>query len=312
MFLSPLLLAGALCAAPLHVHLPEAVTVAGRQPTLGEVAELHSAAAGLAAAAARLPLGSLPPGAASLTLERRELARLLQGRWPACAPVWSGAMRVRVQAASQPLPGALALSTAAQQLQGVLAAAGLRAEVQALQAPPQIELPGGDIRLVARPLTLEQALRSRVSVVLDVLLDGAFLRALQLPFAVRAMGEAPHSARAWQPGQVLACDAVALQETDLAALAGPPAPPCVADGQRLRRSVAAGQVLLAADLEAVPAVQQGQSVRLQVRAGAVQLEARGTALTDAAVGERVAVRLAGGSAVQATVIGPRLVKIEGK
>jgi flagella basal body P-ring formation protein FlgA len=311
MILSPILLAGALCAAPLHLRLPEEATVTGRQPTLGEVAELRSEAAGLAAAAARLPLGSLPPGAAPLTLERRTLARLLQGRWPACELVWSGAARVRVQALSQPLPGARAQAVAAQQLQDVLAAAGLRPDVRALQAPPQLELPGGDIALVPRPLTLESALRSRVSITLDVLLDGAFLRALQLPFAVRAMGQAPRSTRAMQSGQVLACAAVALEETDLAALAGPPAPPCAPQAQRLRRSVAAGQVLLAADLEPVPAVQQGQAVQLQVRAGAVQLEARGTALTDAAVGQQVAVQLNGG-AVMATVAGPHLVKIEGK
>lgn len=82
-------------------------------------------------------------------------------------------------------------------------------------------------------------------------------------------------------------------------------------GQRTRRSIPAGRVLLASDFEPIPVIERGSSVMISVVIGAVTVTSKAVALEDGSIGEKIWVqdvttkrRLIG------TVVGKGLVVLE--
>ena len=155
--------------------------------------------------------------------------------------------------------------------------------------------------------------RSRMTVRVDVLLDGNFYRAVPVTFLVSAITPVLVARADLAKGMMPACANLELQLRDIAAFPSAPQTGDCADLQRrLRRNLTAGDVLLSSELETIPAVSEGQYVTLQVSEGAVQLESRALALADGRVGQRIAVRAtASQEPVLATVIAPGLVNLSG-
>lgn len=74
---------------------------------------------------------------------------------------------------------------------------------------------------------------------------------------------------------------------------------------RLKRPLAAGEVLMASDVAPLGAVQEQQAARVTVRVGAIQVEATGVALADAQVGQVSSVKVGTSAAVlRAVVVAP--------
>lgn len=82
-------------------------------------------------------------------------------------------------------------------------------------------------------------------------------------------------------------------------------------GQRTRRSIPAGRILLASDFEPIPVIERGSSVMISVVIGAVTVTSKAVALEDGAIGEKIWVQdVTTRRRLIATVVGKGLVVLE--
>lgn len=280
--------AGTACAAPLALTLRAEALLGHARITLADVAGVSAQDAALAS----LDLAAAPRVGYVERLSRAHIEQLLARRAGVTQVAWDGAasvaVRVRTQALAPEQLGAAARA-AAQAAFGPRHS-GLKVELAAQPAP--LELPLGEYRIVARPLAA-QPLAARVAVWLDVEVGGALYRSVVVALKLSARQSVYVARRTLAPGALVGQHELELREMDLAALDGAPALPAAAAlPLRLRRGVAAGQVLGEAALAQPGMIYKGDQVRLVVRSGAIGIETDAVALADAAPGERVAVRSA--------------------
>lgn len=298
---------GAALAAPVQITLKQAVVLAHGSFTFGDVARLQGPAQRVRELAA-LPLGSTPRPGHALMLSRVQLERTLRGRGQGAELDWGGEAAVRVEGAAQTLAGHHVAERARQALSAALQAAGRELQLQLLDPVPDLVLPFGPLLMQVRALNPEQALRARVRVWVDVLVDGAVIRSQLVPFAVRVLEAVPVARRALERGQLLDCADLDTRTVDVAALSEPVARGAcgaAAAPLRLRRALAQGEALQADALQAMPDVVQGEPVRLRARSGAIEVESMALALRDGVVGQRVMVRPSAASAPVAALVDGR-------
>lgn len=114
---------------------------------------------------------------------------------------------------------------------------------------------------------------------------------LHVPVAMVEMMEVVVARSANPRGTVLDPAALALEERDITQLRqGYHTDPKDLAGQRLRRSVAAGQVIQPGMLKVDPVIRRGQRVTLVAGHGPIQVKMAGLALGDGATGQRIPVR----------------------
>jgi flagella basal body P-ring formation protein FlgA len=301
-----LLLACAPAGAATRLTLKAGVAVPGARVTLADVAD-----GGERAALAAIDLGAAPLPGYTARFTRAELARLLRAR--ALPYELAGAEAVAVDRSSQSFDQQGVLAAAEAELRRLWDGQAERLALRLAAPLPELQLPQGQVKLQARALAAG-ARRSRVTVWVDVLLDGAFVRTVPVPYEVQAWRQVLVATRALAAGATPGCESLVPRERDIAALDGAPAAnDCHAVAGRLRRALPQDAVLQAQQLQAERAVAQGESVALRLFDGAIALESRATALDDGDVGQRIDVKPANGnSAVRAEVIGPGLVRITGK
>jgi flagella basal body P-ring formation protein FlgA len=279
----------------------------GRNVKLGEIAVLP----GSASALAQVVLTEAPQPGTPLHLSRREVLRLLHEAGVQYLAL-DGADSVTVETAAQLLDGERLVAAAGEALTAALQRDGLT-----LRLTPEdlheARLPQGTVSLRVRQIPPARP-RSRMTVWVDVALDGALYRAVPVSFRVSAIGNVLVARTGLAKGAQPDCAVLAVEERDVTALpAAPQEGGCAALGRRLRRGMAAGEALLADELEEVPAVSEGEYVKLEVVNGAVKLEARALALTDGNIGQRIPVRASSGDEpVLATVVAPGVVNLNGR
>lgn len=110
---------------------------------------------------------------------------------------------------------------------------------------------------------------------------------LYVPVRVRRVQEVLVLQRPLMPGELLTGDALALESRDVGRVVGALVDPNAVLGYRLRRPLAAGTVLTAADVQSPRLVRRGDSVVVVARAGGIEVRTSGKALGDAGAGERV-------------------------
>ncbi|NHZ42579.1 flagellar basal body P-ring formation chaperone FlgA [Massilia aquatica] len=301
-----LLLASSGALAAVQVTLKGSALVTGARITLADIASVQGENA---AALGVLDLGPAPLPGYSARISRAELERTLRSRGLA----WrlAGENAVSIERRAQAFDARQLVAVAEEQLRTHLAASHSRVELQLAAPLAELQVPAGKVAFTARPLAAGLAPRRRMQVWVDIAVDGAFARAVALPFQVRAFRPLLVAARDLQAGALPDCTSLVVREDDVTALDGPAAPlACGAVRGRLKQSLAAGAPLLVSALQPELAVAQGESIRLQLQDGAIVLESRATALSDGNVGQRIEVRPAGASGtVRAEVVGPALVKI---
>ncbi|MGD8976897.1 MAG: flagellar basal body P-ring formation chaperone FlgA [Gammaproteobacteria bacterium] len=114
---------------------------------------------------------------------------------------------------------------------------------------------------------------------------------LHVPVAMVEMMEVVVARSANPRGAVLDPAGLALEERDITQLRqGYHTDPADLAGQRLRRSVAAGQVIQPGMLKVDPVIRRGQRVTLVAGNGSIQVKMAGLALGDGATGQRIPVR----------------------
>ncbi|SHN18142.1 flagella basal body P-ring formation protein FlgA [Duganella sacchari] len=318
-----LLLGAAIAAVPaqaLTVELRSAATVSQAQLQLGDIATLSGAEPALLARLARLPLGAAPAAGATLALPRHTIEHWIRAYagWPAGQIDWRGSAVAHISGAAD--------ASAAARLQP-LARAALLSWLGQWSSHPSVtlasdeELPGlpsGVLELRPRAFTPAQRPARQMWVWVELWQQGRMLRAVPLRYRVTAPAPALLARHALAAGNRVRADDVEAGETDLAGLARPWPQrdtaqlwAALAQGVRLRRAVAPGVALDAANSEAVPPVCSGDQVQLSLVAGQVALSRTARALQDGVLGQKVAVQAPGSPhSIMVRVTGAGTVEVE--
>lgn len=184
-------------------------------------------------------------------------------------------------------------------------------DVKVASVPADVTVPPGTPVLRVRELGA-LPLRSRMVLWVDVVSDGGYSRPVPVPLALQVLQRVMVASRDLGAGELAGTDDVAVQVRDVVALGGASAPPFESGVQaRLRKDVAAGAVVLQADLLSSAGVLRGDRVRLLAGAGGMSVESAALALSDGEPGQRVMVRpVQGQAAVRARVAGAGIVRLE--
>jgi len=304
-------------AAPVQLSLKTDAMISGARVTLADVVtsgdgEQTNSTAWKALAA--IDLGSAPRTGYTERYARKEIERLVRARGLDTAVVWRGADAVRIERIAQVFDSAKIADSAEAYLRDTLRSDDTRIELQ-LSAPlPDLQLPTGRLELKPRAMPPAQALHSRVTVWVDLIIDGVFVRSVTAQFNLRAYRPVLVAKRDLPKGTTPPCEALQVREADVAALDSPPFPAdCKLVQGNLKRALALGAPLLKSSLQAPIAVSQGDSVSLQLVAGALLLESRAVAIADGEVGQRIPVKPSSSTeTIVAEVIAPGVVKVSVK
>lgn len=301
-------------AAAVQMSLKTDAMVDGPRVTLGDITTLEGDDKADARALAAIDLGRAPLPGYTQRFTRKEIERLMRSNRFSGAVAWRGAEAVRIERIARAFDAEQIADSASTYLHQLLKPHFDRVELQQSGLLPDLQLPGGKVELKPRPMPLAQAAHSRVSVWVDILIDGVFLRSLTVPFNVQAYQAVLVAKRDLPKGAAPQCEALLVRVEDVAALDGAPFPAdCHAVQGRLKRALKQGEPLLKTQLQAPITVAQGDSVSLQLADGAVMLESRAIALADGEIGQRIGVKPSGGTdAVMVEVIAPGVVKISGR
>jgi flagellar basal body P-ring formation protein FlgA len=129
---------------------------------------------------------------------------------------------------------------------------------------------------------------------------------------VRTTNEVPALVltRSVQPGEVLAAEHLTIAQRSASALPFDYlSDPAQAIGFAVRRSQAAGAVLVPAVIESPQVVERGALVTLIARDGPVTVKSEGVAIESARLNQRVKVRSASGRGIEGTAEGPGQVRV---
>lgn len=304
---------GAPEAVRATVALRPAVELDGRTYTLGDVADIASTDSTLSSRLTALPIGIVPRAGVTESVARPDLAALVRQSLPGAALAWEGAAAVRIRGRGQRVDAEQLADAAAPALFTRLAGDYAGIDLQPVRGQGAVNVPSGALRLAPR-LPDGQTAGKRMSVLVDVLVDGAVATTVPVWFAVQATRPALQARSALRPGDVVGSADVELRPVGLSARGGSVLAQDAPLGEmRLRRPVEAGAVLRAADVEVRPAVARDRRVAVRVVNGSVVIETTGRALADARVGETVQVQTAGSSApFPARVVGEGMVLVSAR
>ncbi len=299
-------------SAPIRIEQRPDVEVEGSVVTLGDVVALAGGEAGVLRRLAALPLGKAPRPGETAHLERERLVRWIRARtgMEADRIAWSGPKATGVRRATRDIAGSTIAGRARESLRAALEKGGLRAELAAVPAPDDVRVPAGRLELEVRPLQRDAVLSRRQTVWVDVWVDRACVRSVPVAFDVGVFGPAYVATQPQPAGQVLAPSILALREVEWSGRAALPVEPETLDGLRLRRPLAAGDVVTRADVERAPLVARGDWATLRASQGHVELESRVEVLQDGISGQVVPVKRTNSSGtILARVTGRGIVEV---
>jgi flagella basal body P-ring formation protein FlgA len=301
--------------APIVVTLKTRALVHERLYALGDVADVAGGDADVVRRLKAVRLGKSPRLGYTEQLTSEEIRRLVRMQFagPDEQLLWEGGKAVAIETAAVPYDGRRIVETAVDHLRNALSQRYERVEIHPVEAAPFIRLPAGEVSLKPRELAPAKPQMNRVAVWVDIALDGEFYRSVIVPLRLEIPGPAMAARRALPPGHVAMPEDFEWKQLDLAALGAEAAAPETAFGRRLKRPLAAGEVLLQASLEESFAVSTGDVVTLQWRNGAVQIESQALALSAGAVGQIVKIKPGASDAVVlAEVVSPGVVKLSSR
>jgi flagella basal body P-ring formation protein FlgA len=285
--------------APIRIELRARVEVERGLVLLGDVAHLSgSDGAGLRDLQA-LPLGRAPGAGRPLRLERDDLMRWIRARTgidPARVE-WSGAEASELRLAVHRLAWDVIAERAVASVREALSGRGLRAEIHSSGEARDIDVPAGPVELNARPVPQEAALARRLTVWVDVVVAGRFVRTVPVALQLSVFGPAYVAKEGSPPGSRVVPSNLEEREVEWSGRASPPVGDTSVASLRLRRPLAAGEPLTRAQVETAPLVSRGEWATLHATQGLVHVESRVEVLQDGFSGQTVRVRLPRASGV---------------
>lgn len=302
-------------ASAARISLPEHVQVDRSDVRLGDVASLASPDPETLRRLMDLPLGRAPRAGQSFVLERDVLARWIRSHAGLQGDqiTWHGAAFTDISLRSRDVPGddivALADKALRQQLAGQLPT-GTRIELQPVAVPRDLAIADELVELKPRPMAT--ALAPRMTVWVDVGGAGRVQRSVAVVFEVVVYGPVVVAARDIPAGASLLAGDVEVREQNMAMAAASQKNPArqFSDGQRLRRTIRAGETLTAAHTETVPDVARGSWAVLETHQAGLNVQSRAEVLQDGRAGQMVQVKPVNATAsLLARVAGPGRVEM---
>ena len=256
------MLASVNAAADVRLALKADSAVRAPRVILGDVTTFESGNEVEARRLAAIDLGSAPLPGYTNRFTRKEIERLVRSGGVYANLLWQGADTVRVERITSPFQAVQISDAAEMSLRQLLMDGSTKVSLQLVAPLSDLQLPDGNVELKQRAMQAGQALHRRVTVWIDVLVDGTFVQSVAVPFNVQAYRSVLVAKRDLPKGAVPQCEALHLQEVDVAALNGVPLPAdCQIVQGRLKGPLSQGTPLLKAHLQAPVAVAQGHRGR---------------------------------------------------
>lgn len=198
--------------------------------------------------------------------------------------------------APQRVDAARVVAAARAALDRQLAGDSAHAHVAVVGTPEDIMVMPGRLALKARH-SAGRWPRARVSVPVDISVDGKVVRSATVWFALSVQRHVLGYASDAAAGTLPASLKFVPQDADVAALQSPTvADPRDLDGKRLRHSVLAGAPVMADDFEKIPDVDRRGRVDVIASFGLVRMQAKGISASAGNVGDTVSVLVDGAEA----------------
>jgi flagellar basal body P-ring formation protein FlgA len=199
-------------------------------------------------------------------------------------------------AAPQHIDAARVVAVARESLQQQLGDDAQRAQVATVGTPEDIQVLSGQVTLEARR-SVGRWPRSRVSVPVDIYVDGRVVRSATVWFSLSVSRNVLSYANDAAAGSLPMALKFASKDADVAALpAAPIADVHELDGKRLRRNVIAGAPVLPEDFEKVPDVDRRGRVDVVASFGSIRMQTKGTSASTGNIGDLVSVLVDGAEA----------------
>lgn len=298
--------------APIRIELGAEVEVKQPRVKLGDVAKLAAADPATLQRLADLSLGQAPAAGHAFRLERERLSRWIRAQTGIGAELieWAGPAVSDVRLSARLLSGDAIAECAIESVRARRSGTEMRIEPSVNQRPPDQAIPLGRLELRARPLPEADLLAKRLSLPVEIMVDGRLVRAVPVSLDLKAFGPAVVATQRQSAGEPLQTSAFEVREVEWSGRDLLPVQRARREALRLRRPVEPGTLLTRAHVEPAPVVAQGDWATLHVRQGLLDLERRVEVLQDGRAGERVRVKLkTAGPAILARVTGPGTVEV---
>lgn len=273
---------------------------------LGDIAEVHSDDAAVAQSLRAIVIGRAPKVGQMGYVSRIDLEAHVRSRLgtDASAVRWNGPFVMKLRAVGRELAAQDMTAAAEAELREWLREQVGTAEVRPSGAVQRVSVPDGEIEIRAG-LNPRARLTKKMSVWVDVFVDGALYRTVPLWFDVSTMGRVYQAQRDLPAGHALTRDDLTLAEVDLATVKGKPWDSGTeVAGLRTRKWLAAHAVLTEQSVEPVPAVVKGQPLTVLATSGTVALQVTAVALADGEVSDIIpAIRRQGQEEFEVRVTG---------
>lgn len=295
----------------LRIELRGEATVEGARTMLTDIAVVRAGSVQLQREAETIDVGPAPmvgQPAAFLRTEVEAIARRRLSRL-ACTLQFSGPGSVKILRASQAVDARKIAESAVAALALRFTGEQGRLELTPMPVAGLIEAPLGSLTLATRD-TAPASVKPRMTVWVDVLVDGHVYRSVAVGIVVKLFRDVLVARRALRLGDTLDARDVEATLMDVAGLPEVfPAAAPFAQQHRMVQAINAGEVLLRKHVPATSMVLRGDVVRLLSGGGSVTVETVATALDSAAVGSNVAVQGTHGERVIGRVISSTLVQV---
>jgi flagellar basal body P-ring formation protein FlgA len=199
------------------------------------------------------------------------------------------------QAANAPqhVDAARVVAVARASLDQQLGGDSANAQVAVVGTPEDLVVVPGQVALQARH-TVGRWPRARVSVPVDIYVDGKVVRSATVWFALSVHRNVLSYVDDSAQGALASTLKLGQQDVDVAALpASPAADPHELEGKRLRRGVVAGQPVMPEDFERIPDVDRRSRVDVVASFGSIRMQTKGTSAGVGNVGDTVSVLVDG-------------------
>jgi flagella basal body P-ring formation protein FlgA len=209
-------------------------------------------------------------------------------------------LAISVSAAASPslqtVPAARIVEVAQAELDACLGSDKAVAQVAVVGKPEDVQQLAGKLLLKARKPEGRWP-RSRVSVPVDISVNGVVMRSTTVWFAVSVQRAVSSYTSDTPIGTAASALKFASHDTDVAAMQGTlVTDPHQLDGMRLRHAVLAGSPVVLEDFERIPDVDRQQRVEVLESYGVIKLQAKGTAIGRGNAGDTVVVQVDGAEA----------------
>lgn len=293
-FLAALLVCEAAIAdvtKPIVIALRDQVQISAAHIQLGDVAEIRGANEAQRVQLATMKIGPAPRLGTGRVVQQKEISRFLQHYASKEWFIVEGS-ETRVTRPVAMYSGAQFADAARNQLLAHLTRARpdfSKIEVTVVSTPESLPAPAGPARIVVRQIQGD-GLGKRVSVWVDLEVNGAVYRSVPVWLSVSAYRPVVVAQRGYAFREPLTTAGFVVEEREIAGVRGALLDASAVANARSRRTIAAGAIVVAADVEPAPSVLAEQEVDVRVVSGSVAIDTRAIAEQEGSLGDIIRVR----------------------